>query len=278
MRKLNWVREPKDGRDRRIREMRALRAVLGATPAAMTDLRGGCSEIEDQGELGSCTAHALAGATEYLSKRQNGGRLPYEKSRLYAYYNGRRAMGPWYVRQDSGCFVRTVTKAAARYGICDETLWRYDVDRFKDRPSVAAYADGSRFQVTEYAKLTGDTGAETLRNVRISLTGGLPVMFGFDVYESFLSKEVAWSGVAALPAAGEKLLGGHAVLAVGHDDAAGCLIVRNSWGKKWGQVGYFTLPYGFVTEGLADDFWVVSGQEEEVAAAWWFSGVLPWMR
>lgn len=60
------------------------------------------------------------------------------------------------------------------------------------------------------------------------------------------------------PKPGEKVLGGHAVCAVGFDDAEKCLIVRNSWGTEWGQEGYFLMPYDFVThDGCASDFWIV---------------------
>ena len=45
---------------------------------------------------------------------------------------------------------------------------------------------------------------------------------------------------------------------IGYDDDAQRLIVRNSWGKGWGQAGYFTLPYAYLTEpNLSDDFWTV---------------------
>jgi len=48
------------------------------------------------------------------------------------------------------------------------------------------------------------------------------------------------------------------VLAVGYDDASQRFLVRNSWGSGWGQAGYFTLPYAYLTtRGLASDFWTL---------------------
>jgi C1A family cysteine protease len=52
------------------------------------------------------------------------------------------------------------------------------------------------------------------------------------------------------------VLGGHAVLAVGYDDATQRFTIRNSWGANWGQGGYFTMPYPYLTtSGLSSDFW-----------------------
>ena len=64
------------------------------------------------------------------------------------------------------------------------------------------------------------------------------------------------SGSGPLPGRGERVLGGHAVLTCGYDDATGRFLVRNSWGPGWGMGGYFTVPYGYWTNAnLASDFW-----------------------
>ena len=84
------------------------------------------------------------------------------------------------------------------------------------------------------------------------------MVFGFQVYETFESKQVASTGDVPLPATGEQLLGGHAVMAVGYDDSRSRFLVRNSWGAKWGKDGYFTMPYPYLTESnLSSDFWTM---------------------
>ena len=61
-----------------------------------------------------------------------------------------------------------------------------------------------------------------------------------------------------MPKPKERQLGGHAVLAVGYDDPTSRFIVRNSWGDKWGNAGYFTMPYDYLTDAnLSDDFWTI---------------------
>jgi len=90
------------------------------------------------------------------------------------------------------------------------------------------------------------------------LASGYPFVFGFSVYESFESPQVAKTGIAPMPASSEKQIGGHAVIAVGYNDAQQRFIVRNSWGSGWGMRGYFTLPYAYLADGdLAADFWTI---------------------
>ncbi len=121
------------------------------------------------------------------------------------------------------------------------------------KPSAQACKEASKYQVTSYSRLT-----QTLNQLKGCLASGYPFVFGFTVYESFESPEVAKSGVMPMPAASEKVLGGHAVVAAGYNDASQRFIVRNSWGSKWGQKGCFTMPYAYITESnLADDFWTI---------------------
>ncbi|MEF8847573.1 MAG: C1 family peptidase [Candidatus Thermoplasmatota archaeon] len=41
-----------------------------------------------------------------------------------------------------------------------------------------------------------------------------------------------------------ELVGGHAVMIVGYDEEQEYLICKNSWGKLWGDDGYFKIPHG----------------------------------
>jgi len=56
----------------------------------------------------------------------------------------------------------------------------------------------------------------------------------------------------------EQQVGGHAVLAVGYDQAKRAFIVRNSWGVSWGFGGYCWFPFEYVADtDLADDRWQI---------------------
>lgn len=90
----------------------------------------------------------------------------------------------------------------------------------------------------------------------ICLAEGYPFVFGFTVYESFETRKVVETGIASMPRKKERVLGGHAVLAVGYNQKDKRFLVRNSWGTGWGKNGYFTMPYEYL-KTLAADFWTI---------------------
>ena len=221
---------------------------LAALPPSV-DLRPAFPAPYDQGQLGSCTANAIAGAIEFLQgKEKQPESVP---SRLFIYYNERAIEGT--VSEDSGAQIRDGVKSVATLGACAETLWPYDVSQFTVKPSDACYADALGHKVAQYLRL-----AQTVTDMQACLAAGYPFVFGFTVYASFESDLVAATGVVPMPATGEAMLGGHAVLAVGYDQAAQRFLVRNSWGATWGQQGYFTIPFDYLADPqLASDFWTI---------------------
>jgi len=172
-------------------------------------------------------------------------------SRLFIYFNER--VMEHSVASDSGARIRDGIKAVSKQGVCSETVWPYDVARFAEKPPVAAYQEALGQRALQY-----QTVLRRITQMKGCLAAGFPFVFGFTVYTAFESKAVERTGVVDLPHGGEKLLGGHAVLAVGYDDATQRFIVRNSWGEKWGQAGYFTMPYAYLLSAdLASDFWTI---------------------
>jgi C1A family cysteine protease len=81
-----------------------------------------------------------------------------------------------------------------------------------------------------------------------------PVAFGFDVPESFEWGSVGRTGIMHPPDPGERIVGGHAVLAIGYNEESNALLVRNSWGEGWGQRGLFWMPYELYDQ-LTRDGW-----------------------
>jgi len=210
------------------------------------DLRSECSSIENQGQLGSCTANALAGNVQFLEKIN--GQVYKDVSRLFIYYNERAIEGT--VSVDAGAMIRDGIKVLAKYGVCPESSWPYDISKFTNKPTAACYKEGLKRRISSYRSL------QTLNEMLNCLAEGFPFVFGFTVYESFESLKVAQTGIVPMPKKSERALGGHAVMAAGYDQKQKRFIVRNSWGPQWGQAGYFTMPYAYI-ETLASDFWTI---------------------
>ena len=213
------------------------------------DLRPQCPPVWDQGQLGSCVAHGVLAAYEFDLMKQ-GVQPPQSPlcSRLFLYYKGRVLEHS--VKSDSGLFVRDGAKVLAK-GVAREELWPYDIGVFAKAPSRKADRDAPMHKSVTYRSVAQDI------SIKQAIASGYPVVFGFTVYASFESSEVASTGVMPMPAAGEAVLGGHCVCAVGYDDGAQRYMCRNSWGASWGQQGYFTMPYAYLEGPNASDFWVV---------------------
>ena len=215
------------------------------------DLTPNASPVEDQGNLGSCVDNAVVGCLEYLEMvRQKRSFMDY--SRLFLYYNVRKAMGT--IGQDSGSSIRDAVSSAHKLGVCAETLWPYNIAKFKSKPPKKCYDAALANKVVKYERVN------TLSEILTAIANGYPVVFGFSVYESFESAEVAKTGIVNMPKEGERFLGGHGVAIFGYDRSPGTarVLVRNSWGSKWGMQGYFTMPFDYISNrNLSDDFWVI---------------------
>lgn len=259
---LGWRPDLPDIRDYTV-EHEAVQAMLaklrgaGADPPESMDLRAWCSPIDDQGELGACTAHAAAGMYEYFEQRAFGRFI--DVSRLFLYKTTRNLAK---LTGDSGAELRNAMGALALFGAPPEDYWPYKVKSFDVEPPAFCYAFGQSFQALKYFRLDppGSVSASTLSKVRKTVASGLPAMFGFTCYSSLYQAD---DGLIPMPGKGEKVVGGHAVLCVGYNDdkeitgSKGALLIRNSWGTGWGDQGYGWLPYDYVLKGLAEDFWAM---------------------
>ncbi len=248
--KYGWQPDLPDQRDFKYA---APRPILKALPSKV-DLRKQNPPVYDQGQLGSCTANAIGAAFEFalLKADKASDFLP---SRLFIYYNERVIEHT--VKTDAGAQIRDGIKSVNKKGVAPETLWPYDIAKFAAKPPAAAYKEALNHQVSSYQRV--DRNLSQFKGV---LAEGFPFVFGFTVYDSFESEQVAKTGKLNLPKAGETVVGGHAVVAVGYDDKAKRFIVRNSWGADWGLAGYFTIPYDYLLSAdLSDDFWTIRAVE-----------------
>lgn len=211
------------------------------------DLRELCPPVFDQGNLGSCTANAIAGAYHFVEDPKNS----FMPSRLYIYYNERMIEGT--TEYDSGSSIEDSVISITKYGTCEEDYWPYDISKYTDKPTIECYTQGEENKCINHKKLE-----QKLEVLKQCLVNGQPFIFGFVVYESFETDDVELTGVMTMPNKTDKKLGGHAVMAVGYDDIDECFIIRNSWSDKWGDKGYFYMPYEYILDNnLASDFWVI---------------------
>ena len=228
------------------------------------DLREWCSPVENQLDLGACTAHAAAGIVEYFERRAFGKHI--DASRLFLYKTTRNLMQ---VTGDTGAWLRETMGALTLCGVPDEKYWPYKVKEFDKEPTGFVYALAENYSTVKYFSHDPQganlPGAEVLTSVKNYLDTGIPSMFGFWGFQSFEDSDNP--GDIPYPCKGESAQWGHAVMTVGYDDerkitnlacntsTKGALLIRNSWGKSWGDDGYGWLPYDYVVNGLALDFW-----------------------
>lgn len=248
-----------------IKVMLAKVGVLGSTISlpSKVNLTKWCSPIEDQEDIGSCTAQAGVGLVEYFQRRAFDKHI--DASRLFLYKVTRNLLH-W--TGDTGAFLRTTMAAMTLFGLPPEEYHPYDPDKYEQEPSAFCYAYAQSYQAISYYRLDppGISRKDLLELIKRFLAYGLPSMFGFTVYSSISQSNR--TGEIPFPVSGEKVLGGHAVDAVGYDDeiriknaspngqeTKGALLIRNSWGQGWGSGGYGWLPYEYVLQGLAIDWW-----------------------
>lgn len=234
------------------------------------DLRNWCSPIENQGSLGSCTAHAGVGLLEYFEIRAFGKHI--DASRLFLYKTTRNLLH-W--TGDTGAFLRTTMGAMVLFGVPPEEYWPYTTARpdFDREPPAFCYSFAQNYQTIRYFRLDppGTDPNLLINKIKVLIAFGFPSMFGFTVYNSISQARI--SGEIPFPCSRERIIGGHAVVAVGYDDGKkikntncwtetkGAFLIRNSWGTGWGDDGYGWIPYEYVRRRLARDWWTLIRNE-----------------
>jgi C1A family cysteine protease len=100
----------------------------------------------------------------------------------------------------------------------------------------------------------------TLADVRSVLDGGVPVLLGLTVFDTFYRPDA--DGHIADPPSGSSARGRHAVGAVGHQTDE--LLIRNSWGTTWAVGGYAWIGDGYIG-AHAGDAWIIDAAAQSAA-------------
>jgi C1A family cysteine protease len=246
---MGWLRDLPDFRDytpehEKIKPLLAkiniAETSASASLASSVDLRAWCSPIEDQLDLGSCTAQAGAGLIEFYERKAFGTHI--DASRLFLYKITRNLLG---LTGDTGASLSATMAAMTLFGTPPEKYWPYTTAKpgpvappttdFDMEPPAFCYAFAQNYQSIKYYRLDppGVTPANLLQRIKTHLAGNMPSMFGFAVYSSY--QYSGTNGHFPFPCPKESAVGGHALVAVGYDDAK-----KNQepdmWNRNYGRL------------------------------------------
>ena len=175
--------------------------------------------IRNQGEQGSCAAHAACVMKEW-QELKNINLNEYMSPQFI--YNNRK-------NQDSeGMYGRDLMKILQKKGSVEENKYKYGKIEKPETIPTSIYNRAQNYRIKGYARV------ETIEGLKVALKKNGPCYISFPVYN--YGKEF-WH-----PKSEDELWwGGHAVAVVAYDTSGFWL--KNSWGTKWNGNGYTRYPF-----------------------------------
>ncbi|CAF1039390.1 unnamed protein product [Adineta ricciae] len=208
------------------------------------DLKIFMTPVEDQGKIGSCVGNAFAAAYEYLIKRTANRHV--DVSRLFIYYNSRYIDGlDSGDMEDNGTHITSAIEALKKWGCCTEDTYLYNEKNKNKEPPQNCYDEGQNYRIKKFVQIKVD-----LNEMKACLADSYPFVFGLQLFESFAQARDQYGRVpmpTLFPRNKDKVIGHHAMLAVGYNDDQKHFIVKNSWGQDFGDKGYVYIPYDYLS-------------------------------
>ena len=202
------------------------------------DMRNNFTPIKDQGQLGACTVFAISSIYEYILKKSK--QKNYDLSERFVYYNVRTKDGSI---EDKGSSVYDVIESLEQEGICLEDFCPYNIDNYYKKPNIEAYEDAKNHIIKK---------AENVKIKHLdfvsALSDGYPIAISLKIYNSFGNN---YSGFVFRPTDEEiesKSCGNHSMVICGYSEDDKVYIVRNSWGKEFGECGYCYIPFSYIED------------------------------
>jgi hypothetical protein len=213
--------------------------------------------IRNQGERGTCVAHAVVATFEHFTRVTSSGDFT-DLSEQWLYWLAKEHDGK---PQDKGTFIRVAMPLLFTDGCCLETTWPYQPNQINGNegqspPPPGAAPDAAKRKIGGFNTLLPRSVpaicAELNRNRCVAVS--VPV---FNM--AFLSPETRKTGDVIMPLPNDYSVGGHAICLVGYESlpsetgiSGGRFLVRNSWDSLWGVycpygAGYGTIPYAYLT-------------------------------
>ncbi|MGN6160165.1 MAG: C1 family peptidase [Marmoricola sp.] len=202
----------------------------GNLPAARS-LKGFALAPGDQGQVGSCVTWATGySAYGILMKEQGITGAP--MAPMYIYSQIARGV-------DRGTYGAAALTMETAQGIDTRSHYRQGDFDFTTQPTRSERTNAAHYKISGFTDLTG--ASDRITAVKSAIASGLPVVIGLRVKDSIYALNATHD---VYPNTGT-VVGGHEVTIVGytHD----YVTVQNSWGRAWGNGGFFRIRWSVIT-------------------------------
>jgi hypothetical protein len=212
---------------------------------------GGCmGPLRDQGERGTCVAHAVCALAECLYFKKTGERLDF--SEQFLYWNAKEHDDK---PDQEGTLIQVAVDLSVSDGNCLEETWPYNSKKIPHDEGQGPPPEGAAPEARERELVrAGPLGQRSTKDVCDRLDAGKPVALSVPVFQNWDGNPaVNTFGEIPMPLPTSKCVGGHAMCAVGYEPdsgrpGGGYLVLRNSWGGDWAPQspvapGHALLPF-----------------------------------